>query len=978
VSINGSEKFRLPLSLEDRFQITERALFQGLPEALDVLTRKRLIDAIASSLSGYHDLHLPLQLVTGTELQIQSGLDILFSQTTPDGQHITPVRMRDMLTPTLGKKGQMVVKVLDHAHVIGMTWPQPGESFLDCYKRAETLRQGVLWYADPALMGRRRHFDLEPMIAVLTDQQLNMWTHRPGDVILPPESYRKEGPPLDRVLQCVRDALTAAGLGDTHFPRVTTLSNHEVEIMIVDAEGKLAPVETLGIRHLNSGSSVTTEWVDQTVGIKCFEPNVSETFRIETVRSLSHHFRTVEESSGGTVPQHRILSMTPKLLEIWEQQYLGGKVPIRTSEKTTSTASELVPEMKLEIVNSPEGHSQVKGIRYMTFERSKPGIGAKPSWIAVDFADGSSEHLCLDFGSQREDYYYNSLFDPSIRLGMAPFHDILPSTAEVPKFYRLTLLLKSAEISGASFLTDIPHNSDLIDLYLTLTKSDFRRLIHALDPLMENSEQEQILEQLERIVQDDTQKKNMKHIGFLISHFHDDHIGFAALVGSHIPQVMSIESAPWRELFFNRGGWMDEVSIRRQRQTLLSEKEQRYYAPQQHLLQPFETRFLGRGKISVTCLPCDHSIYGASMFLMVVYDDHGEPLYRTLYTGDYRFNDNNLTELSVDFLEAIGGVDTIITETTNVRPEKANSKKSSTLLTKERLHEEYDALLREAQNQPILVQVDPKDLELIQIISQLAIDQGREVIYGIRHSEPIELFRQYDAANALNEVSSEHQQRTTQLLAPQLPGEHWLNQVPVRTQLHHPRPQFSSSTKILEPQKETLSKSERRIIQYHPDQMLPWQQLPFQRNPLIFVRPTNPLEEEMANVAQYLGNAGSSQRVTVVRAHYFTYQERDRDLAWRDRKFCQRMKWRYLSDLEFDGQAIHPSGNPRFRMSGHSKSEDFFSFMERLLAVNPQMRIIPVHGQARRYVGHEMERRYGQNVDIVKQMDKGKFELRLY
>lgn len=972
----GGEQQPLPLHELERYIQIERALAAALPDYLDRKERQKLIKALLSSLDDYFQLGISLSITSGTQIQAATGLELLFTQSLANGEYLTPIRMAGVLTPTLTKRKKMMVKVNEHSQVLGFTWPQAGESFLDSYQRAELLRQAVLWYVDPALMGRRKHFDLEPVVAVVNDQQLHYWARLQHSPVLPPESYRPESVKLAELVTTLRAAMAHAGVNETHQLRITTLDNREVEVMLVDANGDYAPLDLLGLRQLNAGSRVTTEWVSDVIGIKCFADDDSETYRIETVRSLSHHFRTVATTSGRP-PNFKILSMTPQLLQLWEQQLTAGELPIKPSQ--LPPPPETLAELRLRGLNEQLYPSQVKGARYLTFERSKPGIGAKPSWILVDYHDGTTEQICLDFGSQREEYYYNSLFDPSIRLGMAPFREILPSTAEIPKFYRLTLLLKSAEIAGAAFLQDIGQNADLIDLYLTLTRSDFRRLLLALDPDLEGTGTQTIMDELERVVQDDHQKQHLKHIAFLISHFHDDHVGFAALVGTHIPQVMSLESAPFRELFFNRGSWMDEVSIRRQRATLLSEKESVYYSPQQLLLQPYETRFLGRGKVSVTCLPCDHSIYGASMFLLTVYDDFGRPLHKILYTGDYRFRDTGLTEQSVAFLEAIGGTDTIITETTNVRPANGDSnKKSSTLLTKEQLHTNYDQLFATRPGQPILIQVDPKDLELIELITQHAVAHGRTVIYGIRHSEPIELFRQHDAANGMNDANGTHQQLTANMLAPQLPADHWLHGSPVRTLSYHPRPQFSQQTRILEPQKETLSKSERRIMQYHPDQMLAWQQLHAIRDAVIFIRPTNPLEEEMANVAPYLGAQDRLPRVSVVRAHYFTYQQRDRELAWRDRKFCQRMQWEYLTDLVFSGQGIHASQAPKYRMSGHPKPEDFFAFMETLLALNPQMRIIPVHGQARRFVGHELERRYGANVNVIKQMDKGRFELPLF
>jgi len=990
------EQDRLPLTEAQRVEATERALLAALPELFDSVERRELINSLLGSLDRYHQLGLDLEITTGTQIQAASGLEMIFTQNLPDGNHITPVLMRDILypalsknpefmgrqregvlEPALGKKTPFTIKVKPKAQVIGLTWPKPGESFKECYERADILRQSVLWYTDPTLVGRRKHFDLDPVVAVVTDQQLRQWVRSKESILLPPESYRERAPSLRKVMEVVTAALRQAGLENTYFPRVNTLSNHEVEVMIVDQDGNFAPIDMLGLRHMNGGSRFATEWVTDCIGIKCFEPDISETFRIERVRTLSHHFRTIHEGEDGRPPSFKVLSLTPKLLEYWEMKLYAGENFIRESKKR---ADEFGDTGELEAVHVPEPQqtSQLQHVRYLTFEKYRPSIGAKPSWLVYEFSDGTAEFVCLDFGSQREDFYYNSMFKPSIKLGMAPFKDILPTTAEIPMFYRMTLLLKSAETIGAAFLEEPDKNSDLIDLYLRLTPSDFRRLLRALDSWLSDSEITKFMENMERIVQNDASIRKIRHTAFLISHFHDDHTGFAALTGSHIPQVTSAESAPWPSHFFFKGGWMDEHAIRRQRETLLTPKKDGHFSPQQLMLQPYETRFIGRGKVSVTCLPCDHSIYGACMFLVTAYDDFGLPMHKTLYSGDYRFRDNGLTEKSVEFLKAIGGVDAVITETTNVRPPNANVKKSPSSLTKEMLHDNYDRLFAEHRGKPVIVQVDPKDLSLIELISQHALRHGRKIVYGLKHSVPIELFRQFDAANAMTPITTEHQERSVDLLAPKLPDDHWLRQEPVRTLPYHPRPQFSQDTRIVEPQKESLNKIERQIVLYHAEQLLQWKELAHDGNAVIFVRPTNPLEEELANIDSHLGKPGESPRAVVVRAHYFTYQERDRDIAWRDRKHCQKLNWSYLTDLQFNGQAIQPSQNPQWRMSGHSKQEDFFAFMETLLSLNPEMKIIPVHGEKRGYVAPEIQRRFGPKVDVIGKVDKGRFELQLY
>ena len=971
------EQFHLPLEQGDQqFNIAVR-LLHLLTEQLNIHDTDTAILQLLEELQQYAKCGVRINLETQSTFQQHAGLELLFTQIVAKYAYVTPIPFKNVLVGSTTKRGKFSAKVREQAQLIGLTWQHQDETFAQAFERAEQIRQAALWLVDPVLSGRRRHFDLEPLIGVVNEQQLRQW-QQSRELLLPLQAYRKDAPDLRTLVKVVQELLEHKGLQERYFLRICALNNREVEVMFVDQAGHLVPLTMMGIRLGTNGKKHKPERVDEVVGLKLFESTVSETHRLEAVRGLSEHFRTISQSEQLVRSHVKILSVTPELLELWQAQLSEGTDVLQPAEPILQQKAEtdkhrvLHPEHVL--------RSQVKSIRYLAYERSKPGIGAKPSFIVVDFQDGTSEQVCLDFGSQREDYYYNSLFDPSIQLGMEPFREILPSTAELPTFYRLTLLLKTAEAAGAAFLEDYTQNADLIDLFLTLTAADFKTLLLTLDSALSSRQVQEIMSELEQLTQDEGKKRKLKHIAFLISHFHDDHIGFAGLVGSHIPQVIAAESAPWREHFFNKGSWMDEISIRRHRKTAISEKSDEHFMPPQHVLQPYETRFVGRGKVSITSLPCDHSIYGATMFLIAVYDDFGLPIQKILYTGDYRLHDTGLTEKSIEFLIAIGGVDTIITETTNVRPAKEGQTKSSILMSKETLHENYDHIFQSRQGKVVVCQIDPKDLGLIELITGHAMRHHFSVAYGMKHSEPIELFRQHDAATALAPATVEHQQRTVELFNAQtrVDDQHWLNRQAIETTEFHPRPGFSEQTRILVPQKTSLSKSERRIIQYHPDQMIEQKALARQSSILLFVRPTSPLEEELANIAPYLGPKSTPTPVTVLRAHYFTYQDMDKELAWRNQKFCRKLGWEYITDLVFAGQTILPSSAPQLRLSGHSKAEDFFATMEVLLAANPDMRIIPVHGNARRYVGQELQRRFGESVEVLKQMDKGKFDLQLY
>jgi hypothetical protein len=139
-------------------------------------------------------------------------------------------------------------------------------------------------------------------------------------------------------------------------------------------------------------------------------------------------------------------------------------------------------------------------------------------------------------------------------------------------------------------------------------------------------------------------------------------------------------------------------------------------------------------------------MYGATMYLVIVYDDLSASVQTLLYTGDFRFNDSGLTEITRDVLSQIS-VDTVITESTNLALEKGKSpKKGSQKVTIERMHEQYDWIFRKAaKNKPVVILVDPKDMQQTQFIANKALQSGRVVLLGEAHALLSMAFQNFDA-----------------------------------------------------------------------------------------------------------------------------------------------------------------------------------------------------------------------------------------
>ncbi len=885
------------------------------------------------------------------------------------------------------------------AQVAGIIFPHPGESIVGAQKRAQITQRQLAWSINRTLANANGSLDFHPQVVVANPTNLTLWLENALPMQVTTSELNFSTSQLCEILTLGLDKLLGA---DQYVLQINALETHEFEVAVYYPTGKLICLDFVGLKkQATVKKDATFEAVNQVIGMRCTPDSLSDEGRIEKTRRdmKSMRVRLIDKEQS---PKAKVLSVTSSLLKRWDDLISTGDNFCQLSElepdenaienhpdhsdhreQAELSENENQPILAEQITSTP---GNIKGLRYVTHEQGPSGIGAKPSFLEILYHDGHVGIITLDAGAIYEGFSWSGPFKPSMEEGIAPFQELLP---QVPLWFRLTLLLKAAERQGVSFLSltgidpaELSHGHfQLLDIFHRLRPTDFKRFCKALAKVsqvtIEDAEIEDLQNELQIIAANTVFKDRVEQQAFIISHFHDDHIGFAATVSSEIPQFISAESTPWIKFFAARSAWMYEVSERMKRATLLDESKGKHYRPPIFPLLPYETKFI-KNEVSITCLPADHSIYGMAMFLITLYNEIGLPIYTVLYTGDYRFGDQGVTEKTAEILSKIK-VDSVITDTTNLGANENIKPKNKT--SPEKMLHTYQEIFEKATG-PVIIQLDPKDLETAFIIS-LAVNQAnkngksRQLVYNLRQAAAANLFLQNDQASDFFMADQVAQQQTANTFM-NLEDREVLDE-PYNLVAHHPRPRLSGQVKILDSHKHQYSSIEQAVLQEYESAMTTIPVLISRKEmaqTVLIIPPYKSLRQEFQSIGRHMPDA------TACRAHFFTYDPDSKKQAKDDRDFCYEMGWKHESDLVFKNNTIYAASEPRFRMGGHAQAKELLEFLGMLYAKNPEMLTIPVHGLHRgggaEVIESWMAGQLGISAQVIKRMSKGTFERDLF
>ena len=813
---------------------------------------------------------------------------------------------------------------LSQADVFGIYFPDEDETVAEAAITARRIRS--------AYMGKGKldfsatyGSDIQPRIAVATTEQMELW--REKGIVGKLEAYRPDSASLEKALTFLEPQI----VGMAHI-RIHAVNNREVDVMFESTNpeypGEAAMFDVMGILEGKP------DWVKNTVGFFCCEADLSDSQRKGVAKILrgSHrmHLRNFDYKNN----RINILSVNDDLLKLWQETLDRGEPIVRLAEIGDAQDSEFDEAHEQAFI--PE-KSRVENVYFYMYEPGASGIGARYMELQVEQSNGHTETVVLDMGLQFDEFAWQGIETPSFELGVLPFEGVIP---KIPRLFRRSLLLKTAEHGGEPFFAQGADNFWVSDLYHQLGSADFTRMVKHFAPDVNTRK---LIAEIEK--QDDF--KTIHQVGVLFSHMHMDHVGFGGALATRIPQLYSDESWPMAQsLYLFKNGYLQEVSIRSQRETFLTKKSQRTFTPPLHMMEPYEKVVLGNGHIEVTCLPVDHSIYGSAMFKVQVNNELGEKLVSLGYTGDYRFNDSGLTEAAI---KEMLDVDVLVTDTTNLEP--GFEHKPSLKVNREIMQEAFNERIRNTEGLAVF-QLGWNNLRDLYEIMEASKLNGREMFMYPKPAVPLHLYSDLDE---IRRYSGQ--------------GFPWSK--------HNPRVRLGVDAGIYQTPKATQRSMERFLYNRYRKHVVTPSDAGKNEGDLVIVLPPLPFLE------QTMGHLHLSHPASVTRSHYWPYGMHDKAVVKKDMAFCEREGIDYDADLEVAGRGFKPPKQPKYHMSGHAHGQDIVDFVKFLYEEGDLQTVIPVHGRARRYVGNLLEDEIGTTGEksplvVIKRVDKGGWKFPIY
>lgn len=814
-------------------------------------------------------------------------------------------------------RGGGVTKSRSTRHVVGFYLPTKAE--LDDPKLLVKVVDEL-----KLKLARKKHksgtvasFDMEGEIdiSVVSEEQLKVW--RKANFFTELRAYKENAAPLDKVYSLIQKQL-----GKDVQIQVQHITNGEADLVFVPQNAR-SPSELSAFDVIVNGKGNQIKKVERVVGIMCVPDNMSERDKQSLAKKVSKSLRLLYTSKSFAGKMPNILAVDKNLFNFWQERAKNNEVIFEQHTKSEAALG-LPNQEKSEKV----GVSGVRSIDFYSYEPNKPGIGARFMQLIVKYGDGHEERLTLDHGAQFENFPWDGISTPSFATGMEAYLPYLPP--DQVKFWRRTLELRQAAERGASFF--VPENAIARDLAHRIGLEEFTRL--AAIKGVANAE-EVIPVQFGNI-----EVPNVHHLGVVYTHGHVDHFGWGGLLSTNIPVITADASLPFFETIFlaGSGGFAKEAIFRRERDTMMTKASRRIYTPPLYLPEPYQEIRLGRGQVGVTLLPVSHSIYGAVMTKVTIYNQADEPIKTIVYTGDFNFDNRAMMDETEKHLQ---DTDILITDTTNIRPNAYN--KPSVGVTRGIMEEGFREALVQADKSSI-IELAWHNLADVHLIQQIAAEVGQNVYVYPKMAILLHLIHQLD----------ETRQRNVQ-------SYNWREHNPVS------RLGAGGVSPWIKP-KMTFKKGERMLMESMD--VATHASLANAGQHVLLVPPNPMLEDTM------LG-ADTSQYEQAIRAHYWPYGLYDKKIVRENLRFVRSKGLRYLTDLDLSGGYIRPSTTPKYHMSGHARPEDTLALVNRLASQGKLKQVIPIHGDARSYAAQEI-RKQNQNIVVYDRFKKNGFSINLH
>jgi|GEM_PF-4886692 len=643
-----------------------------------------------------------------------------------------------------------------------------------------------------------------------------------------------------------------------------------------DANGRKvpAPISLLGC---GKGNEYTP--YNNVVGLACIEDDVDLHERkshVRRINALTRHWLSD--------PSVQVMSVDRALIARWQTE--GALISEKDQRESVSA---MTPKKRVDYGFSPNEKIQSVGLFII---ENRQQIGGNKLMLRASYPGQLTRAVLLDFGWSYQDEPVVSSFPnrASYAKGISPYLEakLLPP---IRRLYRTDLLeqsLDAASLQNAS----IGYSFIASELYHRLGWAGLTDFIKEQVPRF--SDFDRLHEGLQKYEKEYYQDKTL-FTAILLSHAHVDHSGGMSTIRYDVPAGMTPASAAFLRAMY-RSGWHftgQEAIIRKLRE---GEKRGNAYATEERPLYLFgdrQTVFLSPD-MKATALYENHSIIGATGFIVDVMDTDGGELVSFGYTGDWR--KGPMTDKAI---QEFSRCDAIAIEGTNFENEKP-----SRGITEERVSEKFAAYRadEDARGGIVIIQLDGKNLERL----------GHVVTTSGNRTVCVPL----GTAKILHELA---------IFNESLPRE-----------LRVAVPMLGKDVTIFKQQKMTYDPWEKQLMKTYGsvdgnDIMLDPKQFS------IVVDPYKSLYTTFGTLPR--GTVG-----TVIRSTYWPYGDQEKKLTLSNYHWCRQQKLQYITDIDLSGNTIRVPENPiGVHASGHMTKEETLDAIVSWARVGNVKTIIPLH-----------------------------------
>jgi len=609
-------------------------------------------------------------------------------------------------------------------------------------------------------------------------------------------------------------------------------------------------------------------------------------------------------------PQVEVMGVDRRLVEEWRRR--GN--PLVSPQELQEAVAQMTPKKRLDYGFAPTGG--IEEVKLFVFEK-QPQIGGNQIVLVAYLGGNLRRAVILDWGWPFSVDTAASVFPnrPSFELGLGPILDagFFPP---LRRLYRTDLLVKSLNIASLQAAAEGHYSFIVSELYHRLGWGGLRALMEEF--LTRNrivfSEFASLRQHLEGYEKKYYQEIKTVYDIMLASHAHQDHVGGMSLVRFEIPVGLTPSTWAFLEAAF-RTGWTWSTQEYNHRKVREQGKKGCAYPVEK---RPVVLFWNGQWRkvspeMETVAYYVNHSIPGATSFVVKVLDPHHQARTAVAYLGDFKAGP--LTDRAVEGIKR-EGAQVLIVEGTNL----SETGKPSAKFTEAQVAENLEGIRKQADEEGalLLIQFPPNHLERLKGIIEAAGGRTVAVTFGVA-----QILHEFAILNERLPISQ-------RLEVPRLGREVVI--------FKHPK-------LVYDPWELQLEKSYgavtlNYILAHHSEIVL--------------------LTSQYQLLNNVLGGLPSQagMKIKVVRSSYWPYGALDKRIVLSNWKFCRRHGFGYLADINLErGRVTRPKNPQGFHASGHCTPQELLDYIAAIAEGGDLRLVLPIHTLRRGRFADAIEKR---------------------